>query len=32
MATAAPFLMFEGKAEEALTHYCTVVPEAASWR
>lgn len=26
MATAAPFLMFEGKAEEALTHYCTVVP------
>lgn len=26
MATAAPFLMFEGRAEEALAHYCAVVP------
>lgn len=26
MATAAPFLMFEGKAEEALTLYCKTVP------
>lgn len=26
MVTAAPFLMFEGKAEEALTLYCRIVP------
>ena len=26
MANATPFLMFEGKAEEALTFYCTTVP------
>lgn len=28
MATAAPFLMFEGKAEEALTFYCKTIPES----
>lgn len=26
MATAAPFLMFEGRAEEALTLYCKTIP------
>ncbi len=26
MVTATPFLMFEGKAEEALTFYCAMVP------
>ncbi|WP_379065875.1 VOC family protein [Mesorhizobium sp. UC22_110] len=26
MVTAAPFLMFEGKAEEALNLYCAIVP------
>ena len=26
MATAAPFLMFEGRAEEALTFYCKTIP------
>ena len=28
MATAAPFLMFEGRAEEALTFYCKTIPES----
>ncbi|HEV2506330.1 MAG TPA: VOC family protein [Mesorhizobium sp.] len=26
MATAAPFLMFQGRAEEALTFYCKTIP------
>lgn len=28
MATATPFLMFEGRAEEALTFYCATVPHS----
>ncbi len=28
MTTATPFLMFEGRAEEALTFYCETVPDS----